>query len=299
MMRITFLGTSSAKPTPERNFPSMSLYYDGRIYLFDCGEGTQRQMIKYNINPFRIDSIFITHVHNDHVLGLPGLLRTLSLNKRVQPIRIYVPKGYENVLGRLLFYDNDKMGYRVEIIGVAAGRILQGKQFEVRAFKVRHSIDTYGYVFEERSRVRFFKERCKRLGMRGEDFKRILKEGTIRKNGKAIRLKAVTYTTESRKVAYIMDTRPVPAAVKNYAGAELLVHEATYGNDRAELAKEHMHSTAQECAALAKRAKVKRLMLTHLSSRYKSHLPLEREARKVFPKARFAWDGMEILIGGS
>lgn len=296
MIKVTFLGTSSATPTKKRNFSSIALSHEGKVYLFDCGEGTQRQMMRFGVSPAKIDSIFITHIHGDHTLGLPGLVRTLALTRRQTPLRIYIPAGYEKMLHSIIFYDNPRIDYKLEIIGVKPGTVLTGRDFVVKAFRLKHSVGIVGYTFSEKGKIRFLADKCRKLGLRGEMYKEILKKGKIKLNGKAINLKDITFTQEGRMFAYATDTRPLPEAARAFAGADLLVHEATYESSNAHKAKEYMHSMAEEVARLAKRAKVKRLVMTHLSARYKTADPLVKEARAVFRNSEFAEDGMEITI---
>jgi ribonuclease Z len=296
MIRTTFLGTASAKPTKDRGFPGIAVTYEGNVYLFDCGEGTQRQMMKFGVNIFRISSIFITHIHGDHTLGLPGLVRTLGLNKRTEPLRIYVPKGYEKMLERLVFYDNPKFTYKVEIVPIGTGKVLEGKDFIVSAIKLNHNVTTYGYLFEEKDKIKFLTDKCKSLGIKGTMFRELLDKGKIVVNKRVIKIKEVTFINKGKKLGYATDTRPSVIAAKAFAGADLLIHESTYGSEKADAAKEYMHSTATECASLAKKAGVKRLVMTHISARYQESDSLVVEARKVFKNSSFASDGMEILL---
>jgi ribonuclease Z len=295
-MKITFLGTSGSTPTRERSLPSVAIEREGSIFLFDCGEGTQMRLIQDSVNMSKIDAVFITHIHGDHVIGIAGLMRTLALNKRTRPLRIYIPEGYEKGVKELIGFDRAVMGYEIIINGIKGGKVFSGEGFSVSAFRLKHSVKCYGYALREEDRIRFVKERCKKLGMKGKMFAEILKKGHIKINGKDIKVGEITYTEKGRKIVYASDTRPAATTVAAAIGADILIHEATYGSELKDLAVERQHSTAEEAAGIALKAGVKRLVMVHISARYKSPAKLEGEARKIFPKSEMAKDGMAITI---
>ncbi len=293
-IRITFLGTSGSTPTKERNLPSVSIEYDGNVYLFDCGEGTQRQMMQYSINPYKIKAIFITHMHGDHVIGVAGLIRTLALNKRTEPLEIYVPEKEEYKLRPLIDFDKALIGYKIIVKSVRSGIILKGRGFTVSAFRLVHSIPTYGYIFKEEDRLRFIKEKCKKLGLKGTMFSKIQKDKRIKIGNKTIPLKDVTTRQIGRKISYAADTRPTKNTVNASRYADILIHEATYSDEFSNLAKERLHSAASECAQIARSAKAKKLVIFHMSARYRNAEPVLRDARKGFKNTVLAYDGMKI-----
>ncbi len=295
-MKITFLGTGGSMPTRERGLPSVALEYDGNVYLFDCGEGTQRQAVLYSVNLSRVHSIFISHIHGDHMLGLAGLARTLALIKRTKPLYVYVPQGSETIASTLLKLENPMMTYTTIISGITPGVIFKGKGFNVSAFKVDHTVPTFGFAFELEKRMRFIKDKCKKLGIKGLMFRQLLKKGSIRINGKTIKLNDVTYAVEGKKIVYVTDTRPAKTTVAAAKNADLLMHEATFADSLEELARERSHSTAGEAAGVAKKAKCKRLVLLHFSARYKNVNETLRDARKVFKNTEAAKDGAVITI---
>ncbi|MCL4379647.1 MAG: ribonuclease Z [Candidatus Marsarchaeota archaeon] len=295
-INITFLGTAGSTPTKERGLPSVAMEYDGNVYIFDCGEGAQRQLMVYGISPYRIKAIFITHMHGDHVIGVAGLVRTLALNRRTDPLYIYVPRGEESKVTPLLTFDRAMMGYEVKVVGVKSGEVLKGRGFSVSAFRLRHSIPTYGYVFKENDRYKFDKEKCRRLGIKGEVHSKLLAKGSVKIGNRTVRLKDVAVEVPGRKVVYAADTRPVSATVEASRSADIVIHEATYTNELKKFAKERLHSTAAECAEIAKDAKAKRLIIFHISARYKRPDELLKEARAVFKNTDAAYDGMRITI---
>ncbi len=295
-IKITFLGTSGSTPTKERSLPGVSIEYDGSVYLFDCGEGVQRQLMLYSINPSRIRCIFITHMHGDHVIGVAGLIRTLALNKRTEPLHIYVPEGEQEKLRPLVDFDRAYIPYRIVIVGVKSGRVASGRGFTVSALRLRHSVPTYGYVFKEDGRHRFNKARCIKLGIKGSMFSDLERKGAIMVGKKKVRLEDVSDYAEGRKVAYITDTRPVSGAAMAASGADIMIHEATYADSLKALAKERMHSTAFESAGVANKAKAKKLVIFHMSARYKKPDDLLKDARRAFRNTSVAYDGMVIII---
>ncbi len=281
-MKLTFLGTGGSSPTKDRNMPAVALEYHGDIYMFDCGEGTQRQCMTYSVNMSKIKAIFISHAHGDHIIGIAGLVRTMALYRRAQPLHIFVPQGEEETIGALLTFDRAMISYKIIVKGVKPGPVYDGEGFKVTAFKLNHTVPTLGYVFEEKSRTRFFKDKCKKLGLKGEMFHELEKKGSVKVGSKTIRLKDVTYIVKGKKIVYATDTRPVDTTVKAAAGADILIHEASYASKQVELAKERSHCTSEEAAKIAKKAKCNRLVLFHTSARYKDARELLNEAKKIF-----------------
>ena len=295
-IKITFLGTAGSTPTKDRNLPSVAIEYDGNTYIMDCGEGTQRQLMRYSVSPYRIKAVFITHMHGDHSIGVAGLVRTLALNKRTAPLCIYVPKGEESMMTPLLTFDRALIGYEIKVTPVTAGTIYRGRGFSIGAFRLKHSIPTYGYAFKEDDRYKFDKDKCKKLGLKGEMYSKILSRGSIKAGARTIRLKEVAMEVPGRKIVYAADTRPVASTAEVSRGADIIIHEATYMEELKNLAKERLHSTAMECADIAKRAKAKKLIIFHMSARYKRPDEMLKEARRTFKNTDSAYDGMQITI---
>lgn len=296
MLKITFLGTAGSTPTKFRNLPALALDYNGSVFLFDCGEGTQRQCMYYSVNISRIKAIFLSHIHGDHTIGLAGLLRTLALNKRTEPIYIYIPKGYEKHLLALIGFDMALIPYKLIIKPIKSGTIYKGDKFQVSAFRLAHTVPTYGFVFKEDDKTRFLKQKVKTLGIKGEMFRELLKNKQIKIGKRKIKLGEITFNESGKKVAYATDTRPSSSTVAAAKGADVLILESTYANSEKRLAKERHHSTAIESASIAKKAKAKRLVLVHLSARYRTADQILKEAKKVFANTDVAKDGFVINI---
>ena len=296
MFKITFLGTSGSAPTKERGLSSVALQHEGTVMLFDCGEGTQRQMQLFGVNISKVKHIFITHAHADHVLGLAGLLRTMSLYHRQDPLTVYFPEGHQNVIESLIKFDNAIIGFEIMLKAVKPGTVLRGEDFSVKAFKLNHSVTSYGYSFAEKDKTKFIAEKCRKLGIKGEMFKEISKKGHVTIKGERVYLKDVTEQEQGKKFVYATDTRPLASTAKAAQNADILVHETTYEDKLSKLAKERKHSTSTEAAQIAKKAKVAKLVLYHFSTRYKDTSILLNEAKAIFPNSVAAYDGMSITV---
>lgn len=300
MLSLTFLGTGAACPTVERNVSSIALHREGEMLLFDCGEGTQRQMMRYGVG-FSFKDIFFTHYHADHFLGVIGLFRTMGLLDRTEGVTLYGPRGAQRILGNALQVGIERNKFPVEIIEVKPGDRLGRGEYELAVFETEHRADTVGYALVEHDRLgRFDPDRARELGVPEGPL-----WGQIHK-GKAITLptgetvvpeQLVGPTRPGRTVVLSGDTRPHAPVIAAARGADLLVHEATFGEEERARAVETGHSTAREAALVAKEAGVKRLVLTHISARYTREAPeLLAEAQEVFPDVQIARDGFSIEV---
>jgi ribonuclease Z len=296
MTRVIFLGTSGSTPTRYRSLPAIALERGRDVLLFDCGEGAQRQMMIHKVNISKIKAIFLTHVHGDHILGVAGLVRTLALNKRAEPLFIYVPKGGEGAVKHLMEFDNAIIHYKIEIRPIKGGEIYRGDGYRIRAFRVVHTVPTYGFAFIEDDRLRFIKEKASRAGLKGRMFSEIARKGSLSIGSRRITLSSVSRKVKGKKIVYATDTRATKTVAREAYKSDLLIHEATYSERYKALARERWHSTARQCSVLAKLAKVNMLVLTHISARYKDTAELLREARAVFKNTSVAQDGMVIEL---
>lgn len=300
-LSLRILGTSASRPTVERNVAAIALSREGETLLVDCGEGTQRQMMRYRVS-FAIDDILFTHLHADHALGFIGLLRTMSLQGRETRMRLWGPAGTGRFVKRAESLGGERLAFPVEVREVADGDVLRRDGYEIHAFALDHrGTPTLGFAFvEEERRGRFHPDMARDLG---------IPEGPLwgeLHRGRAVTLadgRVVDPATlvgparPGRRVVIAGDTRPSPATVEASRGADLLVHEATFAHEEADRAKETGHSTAREAAEVASQAGVLRLVLTHFSARYsRDTSELEREARFVFPATIAAKDGLTIEV---
>jgi ribonuclease Z len=300
MLSVTFLGTGAACPTIERNVSGLAVQREGETLLFDCGEGTQRQMMRYGVG-FTFAEVFFTHFHADHMLGIIGLLRTMGLQDRTAPVTLYGPAGAERILTAAMHLGVERNKFPVAVQEVRPGDCLRRAEYDIVVFETEHRADTVGYALAEHiRRGRFHPERARELGV---------PEGPLwgeLHRGRPVRLDdgrvvgpddLVGSPRRGRTVVYSGDTRPHLALIEAARGADLLIHEATFGGDETERAVETGHSTASEAARVAVEAGVRRLVLTHISPRYSRDAPeLLAEARAVFPETEIARDGMVVDV---
>lgn len=299
-LSVTFIGTGAAVPSVERNVSGLAIHREGETILFDCGEGTQRQMMRYGVS-FAFRDIFITHYHADHVLGITGLLRTMGLMDRSAPVTLWGPRPAQRVLSMFVNLGVERSKYPIEIREVEPGDRLDRGEYEIVVFRTEHRAESIGYALVERDRLgRFDPERARELGVpEGPLWGRIHKGQPVTlEDGRVIEpAELVGPQRPGRTVVYSGDTRPCDTVVDVSSGADLIVHEATFGEDERERAKETGHSTAAEAAGVARRAGAYRLALTHISPRYTREAPeLLAEARAVFPETVIARDGLTIEV---
>src|SRR5574338_1591220 len=299
-LSITFLGTGAACPSIDRNVSAIALQREGETLLFDCGEGTQRQMMRYGAS-FSFREIFFTHFHGDHVLGVTGLLRTTGLMDRTEPVTLYGPRGAERILGGVISMGIERNKFPVEIVEVRPGDTLSRKDYDLVTFETIHRADTIGWALAEHERLgRFDPDKARDLGIpEGPLWGRIHKgEAVTLEDGRVVHPEQLVGPTRpGRTVVYSGDTRPCDGVRAVSHGADLLIHEATFSSEEAARAVETGHSTAREAAEIAKAAGVRQLVLTHISPRYSREAPeLLAEAQAVFPDTTIARDGMTIEV---
>ena len=308
MLSVTFLGTSAARPTVERGVSSIALVREGETIVFECGEGTQRQMMRFGVG-FSFSEIFISHYHADHFLGLIGLARTFGLQGRTEPLHLYGPSGAHEILGAALAVGVERSPFPIELHEIAPGDVLRRPEYSLEVFRVEHGRQAVGFALREHERLgRFDPDRARALGIpegplwgkihKGEtvEFDVTAPDGSIERRSVGPD-ELVGAVRPGRTVVYTGDTRPCESVVDAAAGADLLIHEATFGHEERDRARETDHSTAVEAAQVALAAGVRQLALTHLSARY-SAMPevLREEAAAVFPATVIAKDGMEIAV---
>jgi len=298
-MRVTFLGTAAARPTVGRNVSSLVIQREGDVLVFDCGEGTQRQMMRYGTG-FGFHDIFFTHLHADHFLGVIGLLRTMGLQAREEPMTLWTPKGTEGTLKQAVELGVERVPFEVRIEGVEPGEPIRRGVYDVVPFPAKHAGRAVGYAVVEHERLgRFNAQLARDMGIpEGPLWGKLHHGEDVEVEGRTIRAADVVGAPRpGRKVVYTGDTRPTTATREVAAAADLLIHEATFAHDEQERAVSTGHSTAREAAQVAADAGALRLALTHFSPRYADDpRALEREARAVFPEAVAAYDGLVIEV---
>lgn len=299
MIRVTFLGTAAARPTVGRNVSALAVQREGVVMLFDCGEGTQRQMMRYATG-FSVDDIFFTHLHADHFLGVIGLVRTMGLQGRTTPMRLWAPPGGEQILHAAVNLGVERVPFDIQLCEVRPGARIAREDYDIVAFRARHGMNSLGYALIEHDRLgRFHPERAHELGVPpGPLFGRLHRGETVEVDGRVVLPGDVVGPPRpGRRVVYTGDTRPCAETIRIATAADLLIHDATFCEDERERARATGHSTAREAARVADEAGAARLALTHVSARYADDVrPLEREARHVFRNTTVAYDGLAIEV---
>jgi ribonuclease Z len=287
-------------PTQNRSSSSIAVRRKREIILFDCGEGTQKRMVEARLGFRRPMKILISHLHGDHVLGLPGLIQTMTLLKRKRPLEIFGPQGMVTFI-QVFSYILGKPNFEIQVFEVESkGIIYDGKEYDIITVNADHEAPAWSFVLEEHPRPgRFYPEKAKSLGVPegplwkklqlGDDIK--LRDGSIVSS-----LEVVGPSRDGLKIAYSGDTRPSDAFAEIAAGADLLIHEATFDSSLLQKANENLHSTARQAAEIAANAKVKMLVLTHISSRYPKPNILLEEAWDVFPATIVAEDLLRLEL---
>lgn len=297
-MEITFLGTSSALPTKNRSHPAIAIKAFGEIILLDCGEGTQRQMSLAGLSPMKIKHIFITHLHGDHFLGLPGLIQSMAFRGRTEPLHIYGPRP----IGQLMEYIIDLGYYSINFIintyEVESGLILEEDEYNVYTTPAEHNVPNLAYRIGEKRPPKFLKEKALELGVKpGPDFGKLQAGNTVEIGDNIIKPEQVLgEERKGRQIVYSGDTRPCNSMIEFSHGVDVLIHESTFKEGLKERAALTCHSTAADAALIAKEAQVKNLILTHFSTRYQDTEELEKEALNIFKNLIIARDFLSFEV---
>jgi len=300
MIVVTFLGTVSGIPSKERSHPAIVLEYFGEnkdTLLFDCGEGTQKQLMLSGISFMDINKVFITHWHADHFAGLIGLIQTMNLEKRKDELKIFGPEAEKFVSD---IVDLGYFGLRFPVTAINVPfegeeivKIDEAEEYEVYSIPVLHTVPSVAYCFQEKDRWSIDVEKLKKLGLRrGSWLKKLKKYGAVSVKGKDIKLEEVAKVKKGLKVVYTGDTKPCDNVIKIARGSDLLIHDSTFLEEEEGKA----HADVKQAAQVAKAAEVKQLILTHISRRYTDASVLEKTAKKVFPNTKVAYDFMKLKL---
>ena len=306
-MRITFLGTSAGVPTRARNVSCVALRLPqrGEVWLFDCGEGTQHQLLRSDLNISQVARVFVTHMHGDHVYGLMGLLATCGMAGHARGVTVYGPRGINEYVREVSRHTQLHTSYPLEVNEVREGRIFEDEEYAVTCAPLKHRLPAFGFRVTEKDRPGAFDiERARAEGIPAGPLYGRLKRGerVTLADGRAFDGADFCGPTErGRVVVYCTDTIYCESAVELSRGADLLIHEATFASDSEDLARRSLHSTAEMAARVAREAGARKLYLTHLSPRYvhAAHVTPEdllREARAVFPDTELAHDFLTVEV---
>jgi ribonuclease Z len=292
-LSLFFAGTAGSVPTPKRGLPALLLRAGGERILLDCGEGTQHQLLR-SVGLPDVDAVFITHLHLDHWLGLPGMIKTFDMRARERPLEVYGPPGLIALYNQVLRPVIGRTGYPLEVIELEQHEEVRFAGFEIAGFPVKHRVEAFGYAFVEDARPgRFDVEAARALGVtEGPDFGRLQRGETV--DGVTPE-QVVGEDRPGRRIVYSGDTMPVQTVEVYAHNADVLVHEATFCEDERDRARETGHTTARQAAQLARDAGVKLLALTHLSTRYFPR-EIREEARTVFDNTVVPRDFDEIVV---
>jgi len=296
MLKITFLGTSDAIPSAERNHTSILLNYKDENILVDCGEGTQRQFRKAKLNPNKVTRILITHWHGDHVLGIAGLLQTLSFSEYKKTLYIYGPKGTKEFMRNLLHTFEFHKTFRIEVEEVE-NKFFETDDFYIEAEKMSHGIPCNAYSFVKKGNLRIDKKKLEKIKLHGPILKKLKEGKDIVYDGKKYLAKNLTYEEDGKKISFVFDTSVNERIVPFVKDSDLLICESTFDAESEELAGERNHLTAKQSAEIAKKSNSKKLVLTHISQRYsKNPKKILDAAKKVFKNSVLVKDLDEIEI---
>ncbi|MCX8169700.1 MAG: ribonuclease Z [Candidatus Methanomethyliaceae archaeon] len=293
-VKVIILGSAGGLPTPDRSLPAILIDYNGELVLMDCGEGAQRQIMKAGYSLCRRMKVLITHLHGDHVFGLPGMIQSMNLLNRIHPLEVYGPKGLKEFINKVVEIAKCEPKFELIVREISEGDVLSSRHIKINGILTEHSRENLAYsIIIGSSLGKFIPEKAKELGVPEGPLWGILKSGKAitLENGRIIEPKEVLgEPIPGIKIVYTGDTRYCERLIDFAKEADLLIHEATFASDLAERAYEEGHSTAEDAAKIAKAAGVKKLIMTHISSRYRDSKILEEEARKIFENSEFAED---------
>lgn len=305
ILKLFFLGTGAGIPAKHRNVTSIALKLleeRGTIWLFDCGEATQHQILHTSIKPRRLEKIFITHLHGDHIYGLPGLLSSRSFQSGETELIVYGPRGLEDFIRISLEVSQSYLKYPLKIVEIEEGVIFEDEQFVVEARLLEHGVPSYGYrIIEKDKPGTLLAEKLQEKGIQPGPLYRKIKNGepVVSDSGEIIEASEFLGAPQKGKIVTILgDTRKCENALYLAKDADVLVHEATFAKNENQLAYDYFHSTTGQAAEVAVKAVVKKLYLTHISSRYDrdAALVLEQEAKEIFPNSEVVDDLKEYNI---
>ena len=297
-MELIFLGTSSAIPTKHRNHSAIALKSFGEVLLFDCGEGTQRQMSKIKLSPMRVNKIFITHFHGDHFLGIPGMIQSMGFRGRTEPLHLFGPEGLSEITEHMMSLGYFSLPFEIHVHEIENDIAVEEEDYKITCCKTDHVIPNLAYCIEEKRMPKFLQERAIEHGVKpGPNFGRLHRGIPVKVGNKIIKPEYVLGDKrKGRKIVYSGDTRPCKQMIKFTKDADILIHESTFEGGHEDKAYETGHTTAVQAAEIAKKASVTKLILTHISTRYKETDLLEREAREIFENSIVASDLIKIEV---
>ncbi len=300
-IKLVFLGTAASTPTKERGLSSVAMRRKGEWFLFDCPEGTQRQMMSAGVSYLKIRNVFISHLHADHTLGLAGLIATMSIHQRDYPLNIFGPTGIKKCVEQAIKASIMNVSFELKFHELKKGVAVKDNEYEIRTFPLNHEIECFGFSFKEADKLgEFSRAKAIAIGIpEGPLWSRLQKGEAIEFNSKKIlpsQVLDLTKGQKGKKISIVFDTRPSKSYYTEIKDSDILIHESTFSHEMLVRAKKTKHTTAQEAGLLARETNCKKLILTHLSARHKEEDKLENQARKEFNDVTVAKDFMEIEV---
>ena len=296
MIDITFLGTSCMQPTKTRNHSGILLTYKAENILLDCGEGTQRQMRIAGIKPAKITRLLISHWHGDHVFGIPGLMSSIGADKPDTVLKIYGPVGSKKYLKNMFKSFAAKNIIAHEVKEIKSGIFFENDDYQLEAQPLQHSVTCLGFSFLEKNKRKIKQDQARKLGLDGPILGKLQSGKTIAYNGRKIKADDVSYVVEGKKISYVADTVPCEGAEKLAKNADLLISEGTHLDEIKEKTEKYMHLTVKQAALMASENNAQKLVITHLSTRYKEPSEILAEAKMYFNNVVVAEDFMKIKV---
>lgn len=299
-IKVTFLGTGGSWPSPGRGLPSVAVQVDEILNLFDCGEGTQKQIMKSNLSFMKIRNIFITHFHGDHFLGLIGLIQSMSFNGREDPLDIYGPYGAIQILSNAISVGFYTLTFRIRVHELEPGKTYDLERFSISTMKNDHPVPCISYRLEEKSMPKIDGEKASELGIPSRKLEKLRNEGTIVHEGRIVKLEEVIKGRRpGRVVVYTGDTRPMDSMSDFASGADIFIHDTSTDSSYEPTVNQYGHCSSKQAAEIARKAGVRKFYLFHYSPRIDDPGVLLREAREIFPETYLSRELLEDEIKAS
>ena len=299
-IKLTFFGTGGSWPSPGRSMPAVGLQIDEITNLLDCGEGTQKQVMKSKVSFMRINNVFITHFHGDHFIGLLGMVQSMSFNGREEPLHIFGPPGAVSVLSNALNVGFYRLNFEIVVHELKENETYDLGKFTVSTHRNDHPVPAFSYRFEEKDTVKIDKAKADALGIPSRRLEEVRNKGSVAFNGKVVRIEDVALgIRKGRSIVYTGDTRPMESLKEFSRGADVLIHETTTDSSFEPTVNEFGHSSSRQAAEVARDAGVKRFYLFHYSPRIENINVLLEEAKKTFPESYLSRELLEYDIPAS
>lgn len=299
-IKLTFLGTGGSWPSPGRGLPSIAVQIDDVLNIFDCGEGTQKQIMKSNMSFMKVRNVFITHFHGDHFLGLLGMIQSMSFNGREDPLDIYGPYGAIQILSNAISVGYYTLSFRIRVHELEPGKTYDMGKFDISTFKNDHPVPCISYRLTEKPMLKIDGDRAKKLGIPSKKLETLRNEGSIVHDGRTVKLEEVLKGKRpGRVIVYTGDTRPLDTMAEFASGADIFVHDTSTDSSYEPVVNQYGHCSSRQAAEIAKKANVKKFFLFHYSPRIDNTEVLLKEAKEIFPESFLSRELLEVEIYAS